>query len=128
LALLQQLAKKPKKRLSSGFSISRDQIHNFSCGNGYANVVFVIGRALKDISTTRSEQSLVILTALTHVSVPQIKLFSFTNFNCNLIEKQSTSGHYCIKEQSCEGHSADDWEDELGCERCSKIYASKTFA
>jgi hypothetical protein len=68
----------------------RDQFRNLISGTGRGNVVFVIGRALK--GHIDNEKRTVFGDDYSVASASQIKLLCFTNFNCDLIEEQSTAG------------------------------------
>jgi hypothetical protein len=70
-----------------------DQIRNFSNETGHAKVVFAIGRALK--GQIDNEKGTIFGMAYKFDDTfigPPIRLFMFTNFKCNRIEKQSTAG------------------------------------
>jgi hypothetical protein len=69
-----------------------DQIRNFSSGNGHAKVVFVIGRALKGRISTEERTIFGDDSNFDVFIGPQIRLFIFSNFSCNPIEKQLIAG------------------------------------
>jgi hypothetical protein len=68
------------------------QIREFSSATGHAAVVFVIGRALKGHIDNEKRTIFGEYYVFDSYIGPAIKLFFFTNFNCNRIEKQSVLG------------------------------------
>ncbi len=62
-------------------------------GFGSPTRAFAFGRVFRDVSMTKSEQSLIVVSATMSTASPQICFLVSTNFSCSRIEKQSTFGH-----------------------------------
>jgi hypothetical protein len=100
-----------------------EQMINFSSGFGNANVVFIIGRALTG-HINRDKLEIFGAHFLFDECIDRAnQALHFYEFSIAIVSKSSQ----CVdsrwtEKQCCERHSKDDWKDDLGCERRSKVF------
>jgi hypothetical protein len=101
-----------------------DQIRLFGSGTGSAKVVFVIGQALKGHINNEKRRIFGNSFKFDTYIGPANQALRFYEFQLQSYQKAVDS--WIIETQSCEGHSKNDWEDDLGCERRSSIFGRGT--
>jgi TPR repeat protein len=103
-----------------------DQLDNFNHGIGHSKVVFAIGRALK--GHINNENRTILNDYIRHLHRSCEPSSSLLRISTAIVSKSTQQlDNRWTEKRSCEGHSKDDREDDLGCERRSGIFGRETI-
>jgi hypothetical protein len=100
-----------------------DQINNFSFD---AKVLFAIGRALKGYVNNEDRTIFGKGYKFDAYIRPANQAFHFYELVAIVSKSGQQLDNCWIEKWSCEGHPKDDWDDDLGCERRSRIFGAES--
>jgi hypothetical protein len=97
-----------------------EQMLKFNAGNGFANVVFVIGMLKGHFDKAKRKMFVKLASFDTYID-PASQALHFYDFQLQSYRKAVDTWTIIGEKQGCEGYSKDDCNDNLGCERRSSF-------